>query len=107
MPRQSRKAAWSEIAGHVTKPKRGRKSKVTGLTEDEQAIQDKYKHLVVIAGSLLAPGKHPDFPGKRSLLLRCECGKEHRRATQDCFQVRCCPACKKESKKKVKKDGAA
>src|SRR4051812_19571161 len=65
------------------------------LTSEEQAIQDRYPHVVVKAGSLVGPGRHPDFQSKKSLVLICPCGNEHRRATQDVFQVKVCPTCKK------------
>lgn len=85
----------------------GRKRKVTtaqatDLTADEQAIQDKYPDRVIKGGSLLKPGEHKDFPAKKSVVLICPCGNEHRRATQDVFQVKLCPACKQADKKRVK-----
>jgi hypothetical protein len=93
------------MAGRRTrKTKQTEAPEAIPLTPEEQAIQDKYPDRVIKAGSLVGPGRHPDFPKKKSVVLICPCGNEHRRATQDVFQTKVCFTCKKAGKK-AKKEG--
>jgi hypothetical protein len=82
------------VAGRKPRKSKVSSAPATDLTPDEQAIQDKYPDRVIKGGSLLKPGDHPDYPAKKSVILICPCGNEHRRATQDVFQVKVCPTCK-------------
>ena len=60
------------------------------------------KHPHIVPGSLLL--QHKDFPGKRTVEIKCsQCGKHRRIATQDAFQVKTCSkACKRAAKAEAK-----